>query len=273
MASFFVVIFALLCCTSGNPFHGNREQTKVEDFAADFGDAGEEYTENENSVFPDMRIELYMEGEVNGHEFAVEGEGEGQPYEGWQTIRLQVTEGGPLPFAFDILTTAFQYGNRAFTSYPPDIPDFFKESFPAGHYWERTMRFEDGGVCDVTNDIRMAGDCFYYHITFNCHDFEPSGPIMMKQTEEWEPSCEAMYAVGKKDLQGDDFRHLLLKGGGHFRCDFRSTYHARKSVEMPKYHFVTHRIKIISHDVDYMNVVVREIAAANYSPMPQIEAE
>ena len=29
MASFFVVIFVLLCCTSGNPFHGNREQTKV----------------------------------------------------------------------------------------------------------------------------------------------------------------------------------------------------------------------------------------------------
>ena len=72
--------------------------------------------------------------------------------------------------------------------------------------------------------VRMAGDCFYYYITFNCHDFDPSGPIMMKQTEEWEPSCEAMYAVGDRDLQGDDFRHLLLKGGGHFRCDFRSTY-------------------------------------------------
>ena len=50
-------------------------------------------------------------------------------------------------------------------------------------------------------------------------------------------------------------------------------YSARKSVKMPKYHFVNHRIKIISHDEDYMNVVVREIAAANYSPMPQIVPE
>ena len=75
---------------------------------------------------------------------------------GTQTINLEVTEGGPLPFAFDILTTAFEYGNRAFTKYPPNIPDFFKESFPEGYSWERTMDFADGGVCDVTNDITLV---------------------------------------------------------------------------------------------------------------------
>ena len=72
--------------------------------------------------------------------------------------------------------------------------------------------------------ISMAGNGFQYYITFNCHDFDPSGPVMMKQTLKWEPSCEAMYAVGNEDLQGDDFRHLLLEGGGHLRCDFRTTY-------------------------------------------------
>ena len=77
-------------------------------------------------------------------------------FRGTQTIDLEVTEGGPLPFAFDILTTAFQYGNRAFTKYPADIPDYFKESFPEGHSWVRTMVFDDGGVCDVTNDIRLV---------------------------------------------------------------------------------------------------------------------
>ena len=39
---------------------------------------------------------------------------------------LTVIEGGPLPFAYDILTTVFQYGNRAFVKYPKDIPDYFK---------------------------------------------------------------------------------------------------------------------------------------------------
>ena len=77
-------------------------------------------------------------------------------FRGTQTIDLEVTEGGPLPFAFDILTTATEYGNRAFTKYPPGIPDYFKQSFPEGFSWERTMVFEDGGVCDVKNNIRFV---------------------------------------------------------------------------------------------------------------------
>ena len=77
-------------------------------------------------------------------------------FRGTQTINLEVTEGGPLPFAFDILTTATQYGNRAFTKYPKGIPDYFKQSFPEGFSWVRTMVFGDGGVCDVTNNIKLV---------------------------------------------------------------------------------------------------------------------
>ena len=77
-------------------------------------------------------------------------------FRGTQTIDLEVTQGGPLPFSFDILTTATEYGNRAFTKYPPDIADYFKQSFPEGFSWDRTMVFEDGGVCDVKNDIKLV---------------------------------------------------------------------------------------------------------------------
>ena len=45
---------------------------------------------------------------------------------------LTVVNGGPLPFAFDILTTVFDYGNRVFTKYPGDIADYFKKSVPEG---------------------------------------------------------------------------------------------------------------------------------------------
>ena len=75
-------------------------------------------------------------------------------FRGTQTIDLTVKEGGPLPFAFDILTPAFQYGNRAFTKYPQDIADYFKQSFPQGYSWERSMSYEDGGTCTVSSDIR-----------------------------------------------------------------------------------------------------------------------
>ena len=37
---------------------------------------------------------------------------------------------------------------------------------------------------------------------------------------------------------------------------------AKKDVVLPEYHFVDHRIEILSHDKDYNNVVVYENAAA-----------
>ena len=77
-------------------------------------------------------------------------------FRGTQTIDLTVTDGGPLPFAYDILTTAFQYGNRAFTKYPEDIPDYFKQTFREGYSWDRIMAFEDGGTCTVSSDIKLV---------------------------------------------------------------------------------------------------------------------
>ena len=72
---------------------------------------------------------------------------------GTQTMELTVKEGGPLPFAYHILTTVFDYGNRAFVKYPTDIVDCFKQTFPEGFSWERVMTYEDGGTCIATNDI------------------------------------------------------------------------------------------------------------------------
>jgi len=46
---------------------------------------------------------------------------------------LAVIDGGPPPFAFNILTVVFDYGNRVFAKYPKDIPDYFKQSFPKGY--------------------------------------------------------------------------------------------------------------------------------------------
>ena len=73
-------------------------------------------------------------------------------------MNVVVTKGAPLPFAFDILATAHQYGNRAFTQYPADIPDYFKQTFPEGHSWERSMIFEDGAVCTASSNIRLGTD-------------------------------------------------------------------------------------------------------------------
>lgn len=79
-------------------------------------------------------------------------------FRGEHEINLTVKKGGPLPFAYDILTTAFSYGNRAFTEYPEGLYDYFKNSFGTrnpGYSWERSMIFEDFGVCLVTSKITL----------------------------------------------------------------------------------------------------------------------
>jgi len=79
-------------------------------------------------------------------------------FRGEHEINLTVIKGGPLPFAYDILTTAFSYGNRAFTEYPEGLGDYFKNSFGTrnpGYSWERSMIFEDFGVCLVTSKITL----------------------------------------------------------------------------------------------------------------------
>nr|ACD13193.1 green fluorescent GFP-like protein [Favites abdita] len=218
-------------------------------------------------IKPDMKIKLRMEGAVNGHKFAIEGEGKGQPFQGKQTMNLKVKEGGPLPFAYDILTTIFNYGNRVFAKYPDDIVDYFKQSFPEGYSWERSMTYEDGGICIATNDITLDGDCFVYKIRFDGVNFPAKSPVLQKKTQKWEPSTEKLY-VRDGLLKGDVNMALLLEGGGHYRCDFKTTYKAKKVVQLPDYHFVDHCIEIVSHDKDYNNVKLCEHAEA-HSGLPK----
>ena len=69
----------------------------------------------------------------------------------------------------------------------------------------------------------MENDCFVYKIQFLGVNFPPNGPVMQKRTLKWEPSTEKMY-VRDGMLKGDVNMALLLQEGGHYRCDFRSTY-------------------------------------------------
>nr|AGI55992.1 CBM3(CipA)-mEos2 fusion [synthetic construct] len=220
-------------------------------------------TQSMGAIKPDMKIKLRMEGNVNGHHFVIDGDGTGKPFEGKQSMDLEVKEGGPLPFAFDILTTAFHYGNRVFAKYPDNIQDYFKQSFPKGYSWERSLTFEDGGICIARNDITMEGDTFYNKVRFYGTNFPANGPVMQKKTLKWEPSTEKMY-VRDGVLTGDIHMALLLEGNAHYRCDFRTTYKAKeKGVKLPGYHFVDHCIEILSHDKDYNKVKLYEHAVAH----------
>ena len=73
--------------------------------------------------------------------------------------------------------------------------------------------------------VRMKKDgdnCFVCEIRFDGVNFPSDGPVMQK-TVKWEPSTEKMY-VRDGVLKGDVSMALLLEGGGHDRCDFKTTY-------------------------------------------------
>nr|AMO27221.1 E2-Crimson [Cloning vector pUCP20T-E2Crimson]AMO27251.1 E2-Crimson [Cloning vector pUCP30T-E2Crimson] len=217
----------------------------------------------ENVIKPFMRFKVHMEGSVNGHEFEIEGVGEGKPYEGTQTAKLQVTKGGPLPFAWDILSPQFFYGSKAYIKHPADIPDYLKQSFPEGFKWERVMNFEDGGVVTVTQDSSLQDGTLIYHVKFIGVNFPSDGPVMQKKTLGWEPSTERNYPRDGV-LKGENHMALKLKGGGHYLCEFKSIYMAKKPVKLPGYHYVDYKLDITSHNEDYTVVEQYERAEARH---------
>ena len=71
--------------------------------------------------------------------------------------------------------------------------------------------------------ISLVGDCFHYKIRFDGVNFPANSPVIKKTTKKWEPSTEEMY-VRDGVLKGDLNMALLLEGGGHYRCNFKTTY-------------------------------------------------
>nr|QBY25884.1 orange CaMBI 300 [synthetic construct] len=221
-------------------------------------------SKGEELIKENMRSKLYLEGSVNGHQFKCTHEGEGKPYEGKQTNRIKVVEGGPLPFAFDILATHFMYGSKVFIKYPADLPDYFKQSFPEGFTWERVMVFEDGGVLTATQDTSLQDGELIYNVKVRGVNFPANGPVMQKKTLGWEPSTETMYPADG-GLEGRCDKALKLVGGGHLHVNFKTTYKSKKPVKMPGVHYVDRRLERIKEADNETYVEQYEHAVARYS--------
>nr|AAO00732.1 green fluorescent protein-like protein [Meandrina meandrites] len=206
-----------------------------------------------------VKMKYSMDGNFNGQSFTVVGEGTGNPYEGHQSLKLTV-KGEPLPFAFDILSATFTYGNRVFTKYPEGKTDYFKEAFPGGLTWERTMTFEDGGICTVAAEISLTGSVFEHKSKFVGVNFPANGPVIQKKTLGWETSTEKM-AANDGSVQGYDTMFLKLEGGGRHKCYFVTNHKAKRAVKVPDNHFVWHRLV---RNGDGNTVELEETAEARY---------
>ena len=64
-------------------------------------------------------------------------------------------------FSFDILSSAFKYGNRCFTKYTEGMPDYFKQAFPAVMSYGRRFTLEDEGVSTASGLIRYKSIVWY----------------------------------------------------------------------------------------------------------------
>nr|AAM10626.2 green fluorescent protein [Heteractis crispa] len=211
-----------------------------------------------------MQSKVYMEGKVNDHNFKCTAEGKGEPYKGSQSLTITVTEGGPLPFAFDILSHAFRYGNKVFAKYPKDHPDFFKQSLPEGFTWERVSNYEDGGVLTVKQETSLEGDCIICKIKAHGTNFPADGPVMQKRTNGWEPSTETVIPRGGGILMRDVPALKLLGNKGHLLCVMETTYKSKKKVNLPKPHFHHLRMEKDSVSDDEKTIEQHENVRASY---------
>nr|BAR40084.1 TurboFP635-RLuc8.6-545 [synthetic construct] len=217
-------------------------------------------------ITENMHMKLYMEGTVNDHHFKCTSEGEGKPYEGTQTMKIKVVEGGPLPFAFDILATSFMYGSKTFINHTQGIPDFFKQSFPEGFTWERITTYEDGGVLTATQDTSLQNGCLIYNVKINGVNFPSNGPVMQKKTLGWEASTEMLYPADS-GLRGHSQMALKLVGGGYLHCSLKTTYRSKKpakNLKMPGFYFVDRRLERIKEADKETYVEQHEMAVARY---------
>nr|AMM04545.1 TurboFP635-PIG3-TagGFP2 [Cloning vector pCntrlPIGver2]AMM04548.1 Katushka-PIG3-TagGFP2 [Cloning vector pSplPIGver2] len=221
-------------------------------------------------ITENMHMKLYMEGTVNDHHFKCTSEGEGKPYEGTQTMKIKVVEGGPLPFAFDILATSFMYGSKTFINHTQGIPDFFKQSFPEGFTWERITTYEDGGVLTATQDTSLQNGCLIYNVKINGVNFPSNGPVMQKKTLGWEASTEMLYPADS-GLRGHSQMALKLVGGGYLHCSLKTTYRSKKpakNLKMPGFYFVDRRLERIKEADKETYVEQHEMAVARYCDLP-----
>ena len=54
-------------------------------------------------------------------------------------------------------------------------------------------------------------------------NFPANGPVMQKKILHWERSTEKIH-VRDGMLKGDVAMALEVEGGGHYRCNFKTTY-------------------------------------------------
>ncbi len=140
-----------------------------------------------------MRFKVHMEGSMNGHEFEIEGEGEGRPYEGTQTAKLKVTKGGPLPLVGISSVPSSCTGVRPSLSTRLIFPITTSSPSLRDSKWERVMNFEDGGAVTVTQDTSLEDGTLIYKVKLRGTNFPPDGRWMQKKTMGWEASTERLY--------------------------------------------------------------------------------
>nr|AAQ11988.1 cyan fluorescent protein FP486 [Entacmaea quadricolor] len=215
-----------------------------------------------------LKIKMFMNGSVNKHKFKCEAEGEGNIHSGTHIMKITVTEGGPLPFAFDILSRTFCYGHKMFLDNSGNIPDFFKQSLKDGYSWERETTYEDGGVLNSKQKHTLKGDCIttYSEVTGT---FPPNGPVMKKKTLGWEPSCEMVIPRDGGLIMYDNIALKLDDDhGGHLTGNFKATYKSNNpNINLPKHHFVENRVEMLEGRDGGNYVKLHERNKARYSAL------
>ncbi|KAG1487005.1 hypothetical protein G6F54_012931 [Rhizopus delemar] len=147
-------------------------------------------------------ILVELDGDVNGHEFSVSGEGEGDATYGKLTLKFICTT-GKLPVPWPTLVTTLCYGVQCFSRYPDHMKqhDFFKSAMPEGYVQERTIFFKDDGNYKTRAEVKFEGDTLVNRIELKGIDFKEDGNILGHKLE-YNYNPHNVYIMADKQKNG-----------------------------------------------------------------------
>jgi hypothetical protein len=195
-----------------------------------------------------LSVETRIYGSINGERFELAGHGDGLPYKGVLSSRLQSTM-GPVSFPLPLLPQLSSLGYQTFCKIEATCRDLFKVS--SGYEYERHFTFEDGKTLRSKHKItshhgKLVGDFFV------------QGDAPSLDLIDVEPLVEIWVPAGPGKIRGNMLMAWKVRSGSVTTAMVDSEYRLNHQMDLQFVHFRHAKFKISFTD-EMLEVCERQV--------------
>nr|ACT99046.1 GFP-like isoform 1 [Pontella mimocerami] len=179
---------------------------------------------------PNMKLECRISGTMNGEEFELVGNGDGNTDEGRMTNKMKSTK-GPLSFSPYLLSHVLGYGYYHYATFPAGYENVYLHAMKNGGYSNtRTERYEDGGIISATFNYRYEGDKIIGDFKVVGTGFPTNSIIFTDKIIKSNPTCEHIYPKADNILVNAYTRTWMLRDGGYYSAQVNNHMHFKSAI-------------------------------------------